>query len=950
MSVAEDLEVDQVLAEPIVAQPVFLNFDHRGRMWVVQYIQYPHPAGLSIVSHDQYWRNVYDKVPPPPPNHFRGKDKITIHEDTDGDGVFDKHKTFLEGMNMVTSLEHGRGGLWVLNPPYLLFYPDADGNDVPDADPEVRLAGFGLEDSHSIANSLRWGPDGWLYGAQGSTVTANIVQPGYDEKPIYSQGQNVWRYHPERRIYEVFAEGGGNAFGVEIDSQGRVFSGHNGGNTRGFHYPQGGYLRKGFTKHGPLSNPYAFGYFEGMPHHDVERFTHNFLIYDGASLPANYHGKLFGVEPLQGRIVVSRISPLGSSFETTDLDRPLTSTDSWFRPVDIKLGPDGNIYICDWYDGQVNHYRNHQGQIDPTNGRIYRLRGKRKSAEATNLSGLSSAELVDHLAHSNRWVRQTALRMLGDRRDAHVVPRLEATLAKEEGQLALESLWALNLSGGFTPERAMLGLRHANPYVRYWTVRLLGDEREVTPAMENALVALAASEEHVEVRQQLACSARRLPTAQGLTIVRELLRREADAADVYQPLLLWWAVETFCRDSPNDVIAQLETIWNAPIVTQTILPRLIQRFAMESTRSDLDRCAQLLEAAPSVETQQILMKGFEEAFRGRPLTNLPTRLVNAIADAGGGSLDLRVRQGDITAVEQALATIDAPEVEADQRMGLIMLVGELKVDGAADVLLRRVESRDDPAEVQHAALGALRNFDSPEVARRVLNQYPKLDEETQKSAQRLLASRVESAQQMLSAAAEGAIDPLSIALDVLRDCLLFRNADIQSSISETWGDISGNTSEEMKAEIVRLSRLLNARTGDVYQGQKLFRAECGKCHKLFIDGGDVGPDLTTYKRDDVANMVLNVINPNAEIREGFENYLILTVDGRVITGLMVERDNQVVVLRTADGQTDTIARDEIEESRVLGRSLMPEGLLKSLTDEQIVDLFAYLRSTQPLNN
>ncbi|MGB6042788.1 MAG: PVC-type heme-binding CxxCH protein [Pirellulales bacterium] len=260
LRVADDLAIDQVLTEPTVRQPVFLNFDERGRMWVVQYAQYPHPAGLKIVSRDNFWRNVYDTVPPPPPHTadspFRGADKITIHEDTNGDGTFDRHKTFLEGLNMCTSVARGRGGAWVLNPPYLLFYPDRDNDDVPDDDPVVHLKGFGLEDSHSIANSLMWGPDGWLYGAQGSTVTGNVVRPDIDgDKPIYSQGQLIWRYHPETRGYEIFAEGGGNAFGCEIDSKGRVFSGHNGGETRGYHYVQGGYLRKGFEKHGALSNP-----------------------------------------------------------------------------------------------------------------------------------------------------------------------------------------------------------------------------------------------------------------------------------------------------------------------------------------------------------------------------------------------------------------------------------------------------------------------------------------------------------------------------------------------------------------------------------------------------------------------------------------------------------------------------------------------------------------------
>src|SRR6185369_16740114 len=193
--------------------------------WVVNYLQYPNPAGLTMISQDKFLRSVYDQVPPAPPNHFRGADKITIHEDTDGDGKYDKHSTFLEGLSLMTSFEFGKGGVWVLQPPYLLFYPDANRDDVPDGDPVVHLEGFGLEDSHS--------------------VTGNIKRPG-DKTSIHSEGQLVWRYHPELKKYEIFAEGGGNAFGLEIDAKGRIYSGHNGGNTRGFHYVQGGYFQKSF--------------------------------------------------------------------------------------------------------------------------------------------------------------------------------------------------------------------------------------------------------------------------------------------------------------------------------------------------------------------------------------------------------------------------------------------------------------------------------------------------------------------------------------------------------------------------------------------------------------------------------------------------------------------------------------------------------------------------------
>ena len=276
LKVPADLALDQVLAEPVVRQPLSISFDERGRMWVMQYLQYPEPAGLKMLSRDKFLRTVYDKVPPPPPNHFRGADRITIHGSTKGDGKYDKHTTFIDGLSIATSCAKGRGGVWVLNPPYLLFYPDKNNDDIPDGDPEVHLEGFGLEDVHSVANSLRWGPDGWLYAAQGSTVTGQVKRPG-DKEAVHSMGQLIWRYHPETHRYEIFAEGGGNTFGVEFDAKGRVFSGFNGGDTRGFHYVQGGYYQKGFTKHGSLSNPFAFGFFPAMKHHSVPRFTHTFL-------------------------------------------------------------------------------------------------------------------------------------------------------------------------------------------------------------------------------------------------------------------------------------------------------------------------------------------------------------------------------------------------------------------------------------------------------------------------------------------------------------------------------------------------------------------------------------------------------------------------------------------------------------------------------------------------
>src|SRR5213079_1483972 len=184
----------------------------RGRLWVVQYLQYPNPAGLKPVQVDQFLRTKYDRVPEPPPRGPKGADRITILSDPDESGRYRKARDFVGGLNLCSGMCLGHGGVFVMQPPYLLFYPDKDGDDVPDGDPEVLLEGFGLEDTHSVVNSLRWGPDGWLYAAQGSTVSGRVRRPGSAEPPVHSMGQQIWRYHPETRKYEVFAEGGGNAF------------------------------------------------------------------------------------------------------------------------------------------------------------------------------------------------------------------------------------------------------------------------------------------------------------------------------------------------------------------------------------------------------------------------------------------------------------------------------------------------------------------------------------------------------------------------------------------------------------------------------------------------------------------------------------------------------------------------------------------------------------------
>lgn len=950
MKTPDDLTVDLVLSEPHIGQPLSMKWDSRGRLWVVNYLQYPMPAGLKMVSQDKFLRSVYDQLPQPPPNHFRGADKITIHEDTDADGKYDKHSTFLEGLSLCTSFEFGRGGVWVLQPPYLLFYPDANRDDVPDGDPVVHLEGFGIEDSHSVTNNLRWGPDGWLYSSQGSTVTGNVKRPG-DKTAIHSEGQLIWRYHPELKKYEIFAEGGGNSFGIEIDSKGRIYSGHNGGNTRGFHYVQGGYYQKSFGKHGDLSNPFAFGYFEAMASAPSQRFTHTFVIYEGGALPDRYNGRLFGVHPLGSHVVLSDVVPDRSSFKTVDTGHALDSTDTWFRPVDIQVGPDGGIYVADMYEQRIDHASHYQGRVHKESGRIYRIGGKDSpvSIPKFDLTKESVATtLYSHLSDRNKWFRQAARRellILGDKFAANAIlpPELPNM------QPILEWLWASNVASSHTDKQQLYSLDHIDPYTRLWTVRLACDDNAVSDEIAAKLADLAYREPSVEVRSQLACSARRLPAAQALPIIKNLALRSQDVDDIHIPLLLWWAIESKADLDRHAVLAMFsdKSFWDQPIVSKHLAERLMRRYAATGQRKDLLTAAKLLELAPTKEHAGRLMAGLEAAYEGRTIANLPVELATAMSKAGASSPTIRLRQGEKAAVEEALKTIADDKADAAKRQQLVAIFGTINQPVCVPPLLKIVaDSRNDG--LKSAALGALQSYGDPSIGSTVIDLYNNLPDQVRDVAQSLIASRKGWSEQFLTKIDTGKIDAKTVSEPTVRRLLLHESPQIATLCKKHFGDLSGPSAEELRAQIEKLIGTIGQAKGNPYAGHKLYNETCGKCHTLFGKGGKIGPDLTAYKRDDLRGMLLNVVNPSAEIREGFENFVCRTTDGRTLTGLIADQDPSIVVLRGADGQNIALARTDIEDLRAIRTSLMPEGQLKAMSDQQVRDLFAYLRSTQPL--
>jgi putative heme-binding domain-containing protein len=373
----------------------------------------------------------------------------------------------------------------------------------------------------------------------------------------------------------------------------------------------------------------------------------------------------------------------------------------------------------------------------------------------------------------------------------------------------------------------------------------------------------------------------------------------------------------------------------------------MRRYAATGQRKDLLTAAKLLELAPTKEHASRLMAGLEAAYEGRTIANLPVELAAAMAKAGASSPTIRLRQGEPAAVAEALKTIADDKADAAKRQQLVAIFATINQPTCVPALLKIVaDSRNDG--LKSAALGALQSYSDPSIGSTVIDLYNNLPDQVRDVAQSLVASRKNWSEQFLAQIDAGKIDAKTVSEPTVRRFLLHDSSEITRLAKKHFGDLSGPSADELRAQIEKLSGVIAQAKGNPYAGHQLYNETCGKCHTLFNKGGKIGPDLTTYKRDDLRGMLLNVVNPSAEIREGFENFVARTTDGRTLTGLIVDQDPSIVVLRGADGQNISLPRTDIEDLRAIKVSLMPEGQLKPMTDQQIRDLFAYLRSTQPL--
>ncbi|MCP4191163.1 MAG: c-type cytochrome [Planctomycetaceae bacterium] len=952
LHIAEGLKVELFAAEPMVRQPVTMTIDDRNRVWVIQYLQYPEPAGLSKVAGDRYDRIRYDRVPKPPPHGPRGADRVTILEDTDGDGRADKASDFVDGLNLASGLALGHGGVWVLQSPYLLFYPDHNADDRPDDEPEVRLVGFGLDDAHSVANSLQWGPDGWLYGVHGSTVNANVRGVRFQ--------QGIWRYHPPTDRFELFSEGGGNTYGLDFDRFGNAIAGTNWG-VPGLHQMQGAYHVKIFSKHGALHNPHAFGYFPHMPHEgtDIGKLSVGGIFYQAEQWPERFRNKYLTANPLNHALYTIDVLRRGSTFSTRFQERLMWSDDAWFQPVDLVLDTDGSLLVADWYDGNINYqitYRN-RDNFDSKRGRIYRISTNRPKANQDD--GRSPNE---DLYHPNVHHARRALRLLAEQRDKRRAAEFMRVLeeSQDEGR-SLQALWALNLCNALSQDdrMAIRCLQNRFPAVRIWSVRLLGDPLAVSPAVAEQLTKMSRDEPDVRVRTQLACTAKRLPGSDCLAIAAELAGHDEDVTDPYLPLLLWWAVESKATSDRDRVLTWLENseVWQRTLMRDTIIPRLARRYAAEGDAAGFTTCARLLALAPTSVDVERVIGGMEQQLQGLKQGEVPDALRGPLAelwkdDNHPTTLVLfALRMGNDDALREAVTRMSDPSDSERDRIALIDAVGQTGKNSVVQPLAKLFRHSDQNA-IRSAALASLARFSQSEIGTVILTCYQSLSPDLRGEARQVLYSRAPWSQQLLRLIERGELNTAEIPHRELTLLWNHGDASIRKLVQKHWGKVRLVTPQEKRDRMIELGKMLSTGHGDSVQGKTHFTKHCGSCHRLHGEGNKIGPDLTPYPRHELAYLLLHTVDPNAVVRPEYQSVVIVTHDGRVLTGLLTESTPLTVTLVDAKNQRILLAREDIEEMKDSPQSLMPEQVFKSLSSSEIRDLFAYLQSStsEPLRN
>ena len=952
-------------AEPDVRQPIALCWDERGRLWIAE--NYTYSDGK-----ERFDLNL--------------RDRIIILEDADHDGKFDKRTVFTDEIQMLTSIERGFGGVYALCPPNLLFIP-MDG-DKPAGPAQIVLDGFSTTAAsrHTFANGLKWGPDGWLYGRVGISSTSWVDVPGVPKEKRQPTAGGLWRYHPVTKIFEPYCHGTTNPWGSDWTKDHELLFintviGHAWQGIHGAHYKR---------MHGEDPYPFVYDLLDQHADHyhwDTGKKWNDadggrggadslggghahvgMMIYQGDNWPSQYRDKLMTQNMHGRRTNVEAIERQGSALIMKHQPDILKSDDEWFRGIELSQGPDGAVTILDWSDIGECH---DQDGIHRSTGRIFKVSYGEPKQPGVDIAKTTPSELVELQRSKNEWLVRMARWELRERAWKGI-DLSSATAAWEKLASEADSVLALNAHSTLLALRTVqsadkpFAAQHAKHYApaamlaekrQDVLARLI--ERELTEPLvnrnnilakfgdgmiatceeqETTILQLAGEQRGQRVRLALASALPHLTVPMRSLVSQHLLRNEQDTTDHNLPFLYWTGI----RELPLAELVQCAHVSRIPQVTQLIARRIAEGADKQpAALNDL-----LTGAAQMPEGQIEIVAGIADALKGWRKAPKPAAwdaftatIPKSATVAQDQARALNVIFGDGQALDEIRKIALDDKALMDQRRAALLSLIEAK-----DAQLKQVcEKLLTVRGVTMEAIQGLTQFDQDGVAKRIIDRYLQLYPHERPQAIMALVSRPRFATDLLKAVEAGKIPKADFGPSAARQVRAFNEAKLNALLSKVWGETRETSADKLKlvAELKASHTADFLAKGDQSKGRAIFAGVCGQCHKLYGEGGALGPDLTGSGRHDLNYLVENIVDPSAVVDAAYYLNSITLKDGRVLSGIVGAQTERTLTLRSI-GQETVIDKQDITQRDILPLSLMPEGLLQAFTPEQQRDLLAYL--------
>jgi putative heme-binding domain-containing protein len=941
--VADGFEVNLYAVDPLLAKPIQMNFDPAGRLWVA-------------------CSEVYPQIRP----GQTANDRILILEDRDGDGRAERATVFAEGLLIPTGIEPGDGGVYVANSTDLVHLADTNGDGKADRR-RVLLSGFGTEDTHHILHTLRWGPDGMLYFNQSIYIHSHIESPHGVRR---LDGGGIWQFRPETRELDVFARGWVNPWGHAFDRSGQSFA-TDGAYGEGINVvvPGASYITAvGASRILSGLNP-------GSPKHCALE------VLSGRHLPKAWRGNLLTNDFRGHRVCRFVLHEEGSGYVSHEMPELIKTNHAAFRPVDIKMGPDGAIYIADWYNPIIQH-----GEVDfrdprrdHTHGRIWRVTAKgRPLVPRPKLIGATTEELLAALQAPEDWTRQQAKRVLKER-GAAVLPSLATWIAQLDPKEAdyehhlVEALWtyqSLDVPKPGLLEKALKAQDHraraaATRVVGYWHARL---------AAPLDLLAERVADAHPRVRLEAVRALAHIADPRAARLALRVLDQPVDAMLDYA---LWltlrelepqWlpAVEKEGFDLGN--VDRLLYALRSAGSTSSARPLVT---LLRSGRLSREEETKLLVALAAVGGPEELAFVFERAARPAKKTSNPLDRLALLAALEQAARQRGIRPtGDVTRLRLVLDGNDEAE-----RAAAVRLVGLWKVETLRQCLVELGSAVKAPNELRHAAmdgLAALGGSESRAALASLIHSDQPVAIRGHAVAALVALDPAGAAGPAVKVLAQSGGDPAEVfaaflqrkdGVAPLTAALAGRKlpADVatlgiravrasgreQPALVEALNRAGGLATgpRNLSPDAMRQLVAEIAARGDPARGEVIYRRkdlQCMKCHAIAGAGGQVGPDLVSIGASaPVDYLVESILQPNKAIKENYHSLVVTTREGKIVTGIKVRQTDRDLVLRDAEDREVSVPLRSVEETAI-GGSLMPDGLADNLTHAELVDLVRFL--------